>query len=619
MEALRNADKAGDVAAAKRFAEMIRGGQFDQAEVAPINSAANVPVPLVEGMQGYEQQQASQQKQYASIQKPSFIDKAIGAGEAGTGLLLGAVPAIAGHIAGSVRGIGGEALGGLTGRDLNNGKSAEDYAIEYSQAAAKPFMPVTPTGQEYMQKTGETLGALDPTLAVGAPRAAAVSKPAIQSAESAVRNEAAILAPNKSAKSLDIINKIRQGSTENSLAPYELKISNPNLKDARGNLLPQAYSVIDDAIAKKAIGQEWEAGTVQAVKNLDPKSATIARRMLEVANRGTKDDTFKANNRPISELGDEIATQLDYIRKINRESGAAINEAAQALRNEKVDVTPAVDRFISSISDDLGVNISPRKEGVTIDFRGSYLEGNTPEIRSAQGVVKNLVNRMYNTKAPSAYDVHRLKGYIDTQASYGSQMGGLKGNTDRIVKNLRHDLDTLLDDNFPAYNQANTVYADTKTAIDAMQELVGKKIDLRKDYAPQAIGKLSRRMLSNAQSAERVREAALNINDVASRYGAEGSGNIPALVKFADTLDKQFGIAADTSLASEVAKGVMQSKKEAALNVGSAIIQKAKGINNERKYQSMSDLLNRQRAKRSQESNRQSNDKQIKTLEEANK
>lgn len=573
--------------------------EIEKLSAAPIQPANDVP--LVQGMQGYEQQQAAQQQQYASVKQPSFIDKAIGIGETGAGLLLGTVPAVAGHIVGSARGIGGDVLGSLTGIDFNNGKSAEDYAINYSQAAAKPFMPTTPAGQEYMQKTGETLGALDPTLAIGTPRAAAVSKPAIQSAESAVRNEAAILAPNKSVKSLDIINKIRQGSTENSLAPFELKISNPNLKDARGNLLPQAYSVVDDAIAKKAIGQEWEAGTVQSVKNFDEKSASIARRMLEVANRGTKDDTFKASNRPISELGDEIAGQLDYIRKVNRDAGTAINEAAKALKNERVDVSPAVDKFITSISDDLGVNISPSKEGVTVDFRGSYLEGNTPEIRSAQGVVKNLVNRMYNTKTPSAYDVHRLKGYIDTQASYGSQMGGLKGNTDRIVKNLRHDLDALLDDNFPTYNQANTVYAETKTAIDAMQELVGKKIDLRKDYAPQALGKLSRRMLSNAQSAERVREAAMNINDVASRYGAEGTGNIPALVKFADTLDKQFGIAADTSLASEVAKGVTQSKKDAAINIGSAIIQKAKGVNNERKYQSMSELLNRQKIKKIQE------------------
>lgn len=590
---------------------LAKAEDFGTQQQSKIKSAADIPVPLVEGMSGFDQQQSQLQSQYSAIKPASISDKILGAGETATGLALGAIPAIAGHIAGSVRGIGGEALGALTGRDFNNGKSAEDYAIEYSQAAAQPFMPVTKTGQEYMQKTGEVLGALDPTLAVGAPRVAAASKPAINAAENAAISEAAILAPNKSLKTIDIVNKIRQGSTENSLAPFEIKVSNPRLKDSRGNLLPQAYSVVDDSIAKKAIGQEWEAGTVQSVKNFDEKSASIAKRMLEVANRGTKDDTFKANNRPISELGDEIAGQLDYIRRVNRDAGTAINEAAKALKNERVDVAPAVDKFITSISDDLGVNITPSKEGVIVDFRGSYLEGNTPEIKSAQGVVKNLVNRMYNTRTPSAYDVHRLKGYIDTQASYGSQMGGLKGNTDRIVKNLRHDLDSLLDDNFPTYNQANTVYADTKTAIDAMQDLVGKKIDLRKDYAPQALGKLSRRMLSNAQSAERVREAAMNINDVASRYGAEGTGDIPALVKFADTLDKQFGIAADTSLASEVAKGVTQSRKEAAMNIGSALIQKAKGVNNERKYQSMSELLNRQRARKSQE--------KMKSLTEENK
>lgn len=596
-QALRNADKAGDVAAAKRFADAIRNGEYDQPQISDVPGAEQDAA-----IAAYYAQQQSKPKP-----ERSFADKAIGVGEALMTIGSGATSGLIGQLAGTAGGIG-KAIqfgqyGTAEGADL-----AEQIAMD--TAAASTYQPRTEAGREYLSKIGEVAA---PLAAIPPIREAAIiaqtARPAIQMAArpitstakagiaelgEAAKKELSLVLPSAPEKQIEIIKKIREGSTENELAPFKLELKDPKAKDNAGNLLPQAYKVVDDQVAKEALGQGWEPGTVQSAKNFDQKTSEVAKKMLEVAEKGTRDDTFKANNRPISELGSEIARQIAHIRRVNRESGNAINEAAKKLKDSKVDVTPAVDRFITSVSDDLGVTITPSKGGVVIDFRGSNLEGNTPEIKSAQGVLKNLVNRMYNTKTPSAYDVHRLKGYIDTQASYGSQLGGLKGNTDRIVKNLRHDLDAALDDNFPEYNQANTVYAETKQALDLMQELVGKKVDLRSDSASQSLGKITRRILSNAQSAERVREAALNINDVAVRYGAENSGDIPALVKFSDTLDKQFGIAADTSLASEVAKGVSQSKTDTALNVGKAFYQKAKGVNNKKKYLSMKKLLERQ-------------------------
>ena len=129
--------------------------------------------------------------------------------------------------------------------------------------------------------------------------------------------------------------------------------------------------------------------------------------------------------------------------------------------------------------------------------------------------------------------------------------------------------------------------------------LVGNKIDLDADYSPQALGRLSRRVLSNAQSAERVREALINIDDVAMQYGSESAGKLTDLVKFADTLDKQFGIASDTSLAGDIAKGtaqaMSQSKVDTALNMAGSAYQKLKGVNVDSKYKTMNELLNRQR------------------------
>ena len=571
---------------------------------APQPMNTDVPGPEQDAYvaQVYAQSQPSQQ-----AQKIGMMDRIKAIPEVAATMATGATTGLLGNIAGTLQQGGREIMGGQFGTQ-EAADRIEQRAADVGGSAT--YSPKSPAAQEMLRKLGEVsapfAGAAGLTAQMniagnaaraGVPSLRTSAAQGIKSAGEAAKQELGILSPSNYPKQLETIKKIKEGSTENELAQYRIE---PKRKPVDGmELRATDYKLVPDDTAKKAMDQEWEAGTVQSVKNFDPKTAEVAARMLRVAQMGTKDDTFKANNRPLAEMGDEFAKQVWQVKRAKKQAGEAINEAAKSLKNERVDVAPAVDRFLASVSDDLGVQITPAKNGVAINFRGSNLEGNTPELKSAQGVLKNLIDRMYNTKTPSAFDVHRLKMYIDTQASYGSTLGGLKGNTDRIVKGLRHDLDTILDENFDSYRSANQDYAQTKTALDAVQDLVGKKINLDADYSPQVLGRLSRRILSNAQSAERVREALINIDDVAMQYGSETAGKLTDLVKFADTLDKQFGIAADTSFASEVGKGVTQglrqSKFDTALDMAGSAYQKLKGVNTDNKYKTMNELLNRQR------------------------
>lgn len=564
-------------------------------------------VPLMPGMQGYEQQQAAQQAAYAHQPKEAgFMDKVQALPQVLGALATGATTGLIGQGAGFLQQLGKEVAGGQFGTNEAANRMEERAAAVGGSATYQPTNQVAQQMLGDIAKFAEPLAGLAPLTGevqaisqaarATAPLARGLIAP--EKAVEAIKQEASILAPSNE-KSLAIIQKIKSGSTENELAPYRIEPKSPELSKSK-DLRPADYKLVPDDVAKRALDQEWEAGTVQSIKNFDPKTAEVAARMLKVAQQGTKDDTFKANNRPIAEMGYEFARQVSQVKAAKRAAGTAIDEAANQLKNERVDVAPAVNDFISSVQNDLGVTITPTKKGVAIDFRGSDLEGNSAEIRSAQGTIKTLVDRMYNTRNPSAYDVHRLKRFIDTQVDYGSQLGGLKGNTDRVVKGLRNSLDTLLDDNFESYKQANIAYSETKNALDNVQELVGKKIDLNNEYSGQALGKLSRRILSNAQSAERVKDAMINVDEIAMKYGSgESAGNLSQLVKFADTLDKQFGIAADSSLAGEVAKGGAQalqgSKIEATKTMAGAAIQKLKGVNVDKKYRTMQELLDRQR------------------------
>ena len=565
-------------------------------------------VPLIEGMEGYEQQQAAIADSYAAraAERPKLspIDYVKAIPEVGATLATGATTGFFGQVAGAGQQLAREIGSGEFGTQEAVDRIAQRAADVGASSTYSPSSPAALNMLGGLEEASAPLAGLTPLTG----ELAAISRsavPALQQARGrisqgasgaveAVKNEASLIAPAAHSKNLDVVKKIQSGSTENELAPYRLEPKNP--EKAKSNR-PEDFKIVDDDVAKKALGLGWESGTVQSAKNFDTKTATVAEKMLRVAFAGTKDDTFKANNRPIAEMGNEFALQVANVKRAKKQAGKDIEAAANDLRSESVDVAPVVDKFMGEISDSLGVQIIPTKKGVRVDFRGSDLEGSSPEIRSAQGVIQNLAERMYNTKTPSAYDVHRLKQFIDSQSSYGSTLGGLKGNTDRIVKGLRHDLDEVLDSNFENYRIANEKYSETKTALDNVQELVGKKIDLDGDYSGVALGRLSRRILSNAHSAERVREALLNIDDVAVRHGSEGAGNLSALVKFADTLDKQFGIAADTSVASEIAKGVTQGQSRA--NLATVIATKAydkmKGKNNDTVFKSMQEILDRQR------------------------
>ncbi len=594
------------------------------------SNAASVPtidsdVPLVPGMEGYEQQQAAQKKQYADYNaanpEPSMTDK-LGAGLKAGGVMLGnLIPSTVGALGGSVYGAAKEIAGAPTGS-----------GAEYMQKGAETFSPFKtddPLANEYIEKTGNVLGALDPGfIAPRVPNAAGSLSKKIE-ASPAIQNEAALIPksiddlkgvtkgigddlraqsgdlmqgdnlPASSApRNYDIIEKIKSGSNENALAPYDVEVANPNLKDKRGNLLPQAYKLVDDNEANAAIKQGWEKGTVQAVKNFDKKTTDTAMEMINISKKGSLDDTYRAENRPISAIGEPMAEQLSHIKSVKKSAGKELNRIVnEDLAKETVDITPATSEFIDRLQNDLGVKIKPGVNGLKIDFNGSTLEGSAGNIPGVQNIIKTIANRAYNAKNTSAKGAHDFKNFIDNQVKYGAGIEGLSGQVDNIVKNLRHNIDSTLDTNFPEYDHVNKVYSETKGALDEIQALAGKNVDLEKDYTPQALGKLSRTILSNNKSAERVAEALNNLDDISAAHGGERTGKLKALVKFSTILDKNFGAAADTSFLGDIQSALEPSVKGSSVGVLKAIGKKAIGKNQENAYKSMQDLLIKQKKK----------------------
>lgn len=375
--------------------------------------------------------------------------------------------------------------------------------------------------------------------------------------------------------------------------------------------LNEAGKAIPDPAGKQAIKQGFDEGFVAMVKASPPKAREKMTAMLDIVDKGKENFRHSAQNRPLDIAGDSVLSRVKVVREANRAAGNRLDHVANSLKGQGVNVSPAVDNFLGDL-ENMGVKFSPKEGKVT--FQGSDLEG----VTGPQRVIKNVLNRMLNTRTPDAYDVHRMKRFIDEQVTYGKNARGLGGKTETILKSLRHNLDGLLDKQFPAYNQVNTEYAETRGALDSLQDVAGKKMDFYGPNADKAIGTLTRRLLSNAQSRIPLQDAINELDTVAKKFvdpdspsnaivphghitkrsgikAADLEDDVLGQVLFVDELEKLTGASARTSLQGDTEKVVRRAANAdgRGIMVDAAVsgINKIRGINEENALKSLRELL----------------------------
>ena len=348
-----------------------------------------------------------------------------------------------------------------------------------------------------------------------------------------------------------------------------------------------------DPVAKEAIKQGFDDGVVAAIKGSTPQDRANMAKMLQKMKEIQKNPM--TDGRPADVAGSSLLNRVNYIKKINSDAGKKLDKVAKSLKGKDVDFSQPVDNFIDNL-DDMGVTIG---RDMKLSFKGSDIEGLT----GIEGTLKKVVGRMASGQKPSAYDLHRMKKFIDENVTYGKQAEGLTGRTERVLKQLRADINKTLQDNFPDYKEVNTTYADTINALDSIQDVAGRKMDLFGPNSDKAVGTLLRRLMSNAQSRVNLTDAVDDVQRVATKYGGTFDDNIKAQMLFADELDDVFGPVARSSLAGETAKGFRKGAEAAtgrrgpvdlALDIGEAGIEKARGINKENAIKAMEELLKRE-------------------------
>lgn len=552
-------------------------------------------------------------------QERSLADKAIGAGETALALGTGAIGGAAGVLGGTLQGVISELRSGEFGSNAAARRIADKAEAAMSGLT---YSPRSEAGQEYVGNIGEVGEALAPLAGLSAPlqqvgQLAKAARPQISqagnaakaAAETAADKTGQVVETAKAAKLPSTQAKIRElqkNEVDRDQVGIELDndavISEPSpIQKKLGADLPR---IKKDKQAIEAVNQGFDAGFLDTVKKRASKAdKRELKRMTAMSQRGKKDPLYEVDNRPADVAGDALLKSVNEVKRINRAAGQEINKVAKGLSNEYLDVRKIGDDFVRSL-DEMDIKVNP---DMSLDFSNSFMR----TLPGSKSAISHVFDELAKNKNPSALDMHKIKRFIDEQVTYGKAVTGLGGEAPRALKKLRNDIDSTLDSKFPEYDKANKAYSDTIGALDEIQRLAGRNTDLSSNTASGALGVLSRRLMSNAQSRAQLNDAISNIEISKNRHGdiggvkrikgeSEGAPNIKLLMLYADELDKVVGTPAKTSFTGGIETAIDAAeniRSQTAFGAGADLakegIKKYKGINQQGAYKAMFDFLNK--------------------------
>lgn len=448
----------------------------------------------------------------------------------------------------------------------------EKAGPDFVEVAGAGVDLVKAADQEILETFGPEVATLVRTAVVGAPEVFA-GRGLLRSAP-----KGSIRTPftQTSATKQKITEQIKAGSTD--IEPSRFVLEDGKLSK--------------DPVISEAKKQGFDEGVLADVKQATTETRANLREMTRIMEKGKQNKRFALVNRPGDVAGDALLGRFRVIKSANRKAGKEIDAVANKLRGKEVDSRFAVDEFLDDL-DSMGIKID---NNLKPDFRGSDIE----DLAVPEAAIRRIMARMAKgTGTPDAFELHRMKRFIDEGVTMGSQGDGLAGKTERVLKDLRRNLDNTLDDNFPEYNRVNTTYSETIGAIDALQDVAGKKMNLTGKNADKAAGTLMRRLMSNAQSRVPLMDSIELIEQTARKFGGKKGvfkDDLFSQALYVDELDRVFKPVARTSLQGQVGQAVdrlaQQPTAAGLISEGTKKgLEFVRGINDEAAFAAIKELL----------------------------
>ena len=467
----------------------------------------------------------------------------------GAGAIRSTIPRVAAY----------SALGGTEGYTSQVGEGKDPTLATAIGVAVPPLASVAPRATRFMadvygeyaekrQKTKRILGAATPDDIVD--EAEAIVRTG--GADAQTKLDDLIVSDDAAVSIHPTVRKIREsvegGGTADEVA--EIIESQKGLADSAqaAQFRLEGAKLKKSVPAKKLISQGVRKSDVQMISAASEGDKVAFGRIIERARKGMENSKFGAKFPPQAVVGDSLLDRLKAVTEINKDAGKRINQVAKSeLKGRQVSLDQPLMNFKSKL-DEFGVTF----DGGKINFEGSALM----DLPDLQAPIKRILKRIDPARSPNvdAYDAHILKRWFDKNISHGKTPagGGLDADVEIAIKGFRRDINTELGLMSKKYEAVNTQYADTIGPINDLRTLAGRSRDLSGDFADETLGRLSRRVTSNAMSRGTVSKAIEDLENVSAKYGKVFKDDIATQVIFINALERRMGAFSDTSFMGQI-------------------------------------------------------------------
>jgi hypothetical protein len=511
---------------------------------------------------------------------PSFQEKLIGAAEVLMTLASGATTGAGGMVRGTLEGLAEQILSGQFGTP----EAAQMiYQKAMQRAGEATYMPRTPVGQEYVQETSEVLsqlpamaplvaetGAIRAGLAGAAQAARYGGRPAVQQMTGQMvretGREAFDVLPSPVQTAGRTVAGAAQKGSDLVASGYDFSRGRGQSQDLYKTLKSRPDSstvaqyqlindrVVADPLAVNAIDQGWDSAVLGSIKTSSNKDKFQMTRMLGVFEEGKIRADYAALNRPEAVLGKSMLDRVNFLINQNKSSGIEIGKIAkQKLKGQKINVDPAVGKLLQDLEEIKVKVVLGNENGFlrnpTISFDGSQLQAD----RSSQRLLRDVMKYLNDVDSTDALSVHELKKFLDSTLVYGKKAANpIAPKIDEILKGFRRNLNDSLNVINKDYQAANKKFSETITALDAIQDAVGKKVEFDSDRASDAFGTALRRVLSNYGTRNSIIDSIDLAETVARKYGMDINDDLIKQLVFVNEIDRMFGSVAPSSFKGQI-------------------------------------------------------------------
>ena len=309
-----------------------------------------------------------------------------------------------------------------------------------------------------------------------------------------------------------------------------------------------------DPLAVNAIDQGWDSAVLGSIKTSSNKDKFQMTRMLGVFEEGKIRADYAALNRPEAVLGESMLDRVNFLINQNKSSGIQIGKIAkQKLKGQKINVDPAVGKLLQDLEEIKVKVVLGNENGFlrnpTISFDGSQLQAD----RSSQRLLRDVMKYLNDVDSTDALSVHELKKFLDSTLVYGKKAANpIAPKIDQILKGFRRNLNDSLNVINKDYQAANKKFSETITALDAIQDAVGKKVEFDSDRASDAFGTALRRVLSNYGTRNSIIDSIDLVETVARKYGMDINDDLIKQLVFVNEIDRMFGSVAPSSFKGQI-------------------------------------------------------------------